>query len=149
MVNRMGAACNFFTARTDRQCRRSRHPSEHQCRHRFGLPKWHPHVADHADDDRLLDQTIRDYVRPQALPIGIDLSLTLGKAVAPRGEVADLVDADGNLKLTADRLILSSFKGARGSAVLRQIRRDSRPSSPSRATTACARRTPIPISMCT
>ena len=70
------------------------------------------------------DQTIRDYVRPQALPIGIHLSLTLGKAVAPRGEVADLVDEDGNLKLTADRLILSSFKGERGGALLRQIGRE-------------------------
>jgi len=51
------------------------------------------------------DQTVRDYVRPQALPIGVHLSLTLGKAVAPRGEVFDLVDEDGNLKLAADRLI--------------------------------------------
>ena len=70
------------------------------------------------------DQTIRDHVRPQALPVGIHLSLTLGKAVAPRGEVADLVDEDGNLKLTADRLIVSSFKGERGGALLRQIGRE-------------------------
>lgn len=70
------------------------------------------------------DQTIRDHVRPQALPIGVHLSLTLGKAVAPRGEVPDLVDEDGNLKLAADRLILSAFKGERGGAVLRQIRRE-------------------------
>lgn len=70
------------------------------------------------------DQTIRDQVRPQALPIGVHLSLTLGKAVAPRGEVADLVDEDGNLKLAADRLILSSFKGERGGALLRQIGRE-------------------------
>jgi chitin disaccharide deacetylase len=70
------------------------------------------------------DQTIRDHVRPQALPIGIHLSLTLGKAVAPRDEIPDLVDEDGNLKLTADRLILSAFKGERGGAVLRQIGRE-------------------------
>jgi predicted glycoside hydrolase/deacetylase ChbG (UPF0249 family) len=70
------------------------------------------------------DETIRDHVRPQALPIGVHLSLTLGKAVAPRGEVPDLVDPDGNLKLAADRLILSSFKGGRGGAVLRQIGRE-------------------------
>jgi predicted glycoside hydrolase/deacetylase ChbG (UPF0249 family) len=70
------------------------------------------------------DQTIRDHVRPQTLPIGIHLSLTLGKAVAPRGEVPDLVDEDGNLKLAADRLILSAFKGERGGAVLRQIGRE-------------------------
>ena len=70
------------------------------------------------------DETIRDYVRPQALPIGIHLSLTLGKAVASRGEVSDLVDDDGNLKLAADRLILSSFKGERGAAILQQIGRE-------------------------
>ncbi len=70
------------------------------------------------------EPTIRDYVRPKALPIGIHLSLTLGKAVAPRHEVPDLVDADGNLKLAADRLVLASFKGERGGAMLRQIRRE-------------------------
>ena len=70
------------------------------------------------------DQTISDHVRPQALPIGIHLSLTLGKAVAPHSDVPDLVDADGNLKLAADRLILSAFKGERGGAVLRQIGRE-------------------------
>jgi predicted glycoside hydrolase/deacetylase ChbG (UPF0249 family) len=71
-----------------------------------------------------LEQTVRDYVRPQALPIGIHLSLTLGKAVAPRQAVPDLVDADGNLKLAADRLILSGFRGERGGALLGQIRRE-------------------------
>jgi predicted glycoside hydrolase/deacetylase ChbG (UPF0249 family) len=71
-----------------------------------------------------LDETIRDFVRPQVLPIGVHLSLTLGKTVAPRGEVPDLVDEDGNLKLTADRLIVSSFKGERGGVLLRQIGRE-------------------------
>jgi chitin disaccharide deacetylase len=71
-----------------------------------------------------LQNTVRDYVRPKALPIGIHLSLTLGKAVAPHAEVPDLIDADGNLKLTADRLILAAFKGEQGSALLRQIRRE-------------------------
>lgn len=70
------------------------------------------------------EQTVRDYVRPKALPIGIHLSLTLGKAVAPRAEVPDLVDADGNLKLAAERLILATFKGRQGDALLRQIRRE-------------------------
>jgi predicted glycoside hydrolase/deacetylase ChbG (UPF0249 family) len=70
------------------------------------------------------DQTIRDYVRPLVLPIGVHLSLTLGKALAPGGEVPDLVDEDGNLKQAAHRLILSSFKGERGSAMLRQILRE-------------------------
>ena len=71
-----------------------------------------------------LEQTISDYVRPRALPIGIHLSLTLGKAVAPRDEVSDLIDADGNLKLAADRLVLASFKGEKGAVLLRQIRRE-------------------------
>lgn len=70
------------------------------------------------------DETVRDYVRPQLLPIGIHLSLTLGKAVAPPGEIPDLVDKAGNLKLAADRLIVSSFNGDRGGAVLRQIGRE-------------------------
>jgi chitin disaccharide deacetylase len=71
-----------------------------------------------------VEQTVRDYVRPKALPIGIHLSLTLGRAVAPRDEVPDLIDTDGNLKLAADRLILASFKSERGGALLRQIRRE-------------------------
>ena len=70
------------------------------------------------------EQTIRDYVRPRALPIGIHLSLTLGKAVAARSDVPDLVDEAGNLKLAADRLILASFRGDRGGGLLRQIRRE-------------------------
>lgn len=70
------------------------------------------------------DETIRDYVRPQALPIGIHLSLTLGKAVAPHSEVPDLIDESGNLKLGADRLILGSFKDESGVALLAQIRRE-------------------------
>jgi predicted glycoside hydrolase/deacetylase ChbG (UPF0249 family) len=70
------------------------------------------------------DQTVRDFVRPRALPIGIHLSLTLGAAVAPHAAVPDLVDHDGNLKLAADRLILSGFKGERGTGLLGQIRRE-------------------------
>ena len=71
-----------------------------------------------------LEQTARDYIYPQALPIGIHLSLTLGRAVAPRNEVPDLIDDDGNLKLTAGRLILASYEDERGRALLRQIRRE-------------------------
>jgi chitin disaccharide deacetylase len=70
------------------------------------------------------DQTIHDFVRPHALPIGIHLSLTLGKAIAPINEVPDLVDAEGNLKLKAAQLILAAFKGRQGDAVFRQIRRE-------------------------
>lgn len=69
-----------------------------------------------------LAQTFRDYVQPRLLPVGIHLSLTLGKAVAPHNKVADLIDADGNLKLAADRLVVASFKGEQGGALLRQIR---------------------------
>jgi predicted glycoside hydrolase/deacetylase ChbG (UPF0249 family) len=71
-----------------------------------------------------LDQTVRDCVRPQKLPIGVHLSLTLGKAVAPHDEIPDLVDDAGNLKLTADRLIFASFASDRGRALLRQIERE-------------------------
>ena len=70
------------------------------------------------------DETIRDYARPETLPIGIHLSLTQGKAVAPHEEVPDLIDEEGNLKLGAGRLILSSFKGETGRALLEQIRRE-------------------------
>src|SRR5262245_54831527 len=68
------------------------------------------------------DQTIRDFVRPALLPIGIHLSLTLGKATAPYDQVPDLVDEQGSLKLTAERLLLSSFKGSNGQRLMSQIR---------------------------
>jgi chitin disaccharide deacetylase len=70
------------------------------------------------------DQTVREFVKPAALPIGIHLSLTLGKAVAPAERVPDLVDEEGNLKLGADRLLLSSFKGPGGQNLLDQITRE-------------------------
>jgi chitin disaccharide deacetylase len=70
------------------------------------------------------DQTVRDYVRPALLPIGIHLSLTLGKAVAPRDQVPDLVDAQGHLRLTADRLLLASFRGRKGRDLVAQIGRE-------------------------
>src|SRR5262249_8533317 len=62
------------------------------------------------------------YVRPEALPIGIHLSLTLGKASAPLAKVPDLVDAQGDLKLSASRLLVSSFGGDLGRRLLAQIR---------------------------
>jgi len=70
------------------------------------------------------EHTVRDYVRPAVLPIGIHLSLTLGQAVAPHDQVPDLVDEQGNLKLTADRLVFASFKGDRGRDLLDQIGRE-------------------------
>src|SRR5262245_1064859 len=68
------------------------------------------------------EQTVRDFVRPAALPIGIHLSLTLGKAAAPLGEVPDLVDAAGNLKLSAGRLIASNL--SRTPELVAQVRRE-------------------------
>jgi chitin disaccharide deacetylase len=71
-----------------------------------------------------LDETLRDFVRPAALPIGVHLSLTLGKAAADAAEIPDLVDEEGNLKLSAARLLLSSHRDAVGHSLLRQIRRE-------------------------
>lgn len=71
-----------------------------------------------------LEETVRDFVRPKALPIGLHLSLTLGRALAPVNEVPDLVDEDGNLQLSAAKVLLRSYKSATGQAVLQQIRRE-------------------------
>jgi predicted glycoside hydrolase/deacetylase ChbG (UPF0249 family) len=71
-----------------------------------------------------LDETVRDYVRPRTLPIGIHLSLTLGRALAPASEIPDLVDDERNLKLSAASLLLNSYKTAAGQALFRQIRRE-------------------------
>ena len=54
-----------------------------------------------------LEQTVREFVRPAVLPIGIHLSLTLGKAAAPTSKVRNLVDEQGNLKLSAAWLLWS------------------------------------------
>lgn len=71
-----------------------------------------------------LERTVTEFVRPAALPIGIHLSLTLGKAVAKISEVPDLVDAEGNLRLSAGRLLLASFTGPAGQRLLRQCSRE-------------------------
>jgi predicted glycoside hydrolase/deacetylase ChbG (UPF0249 family) len=71
-----------------------------------------------------LDETVRDYVRSKALPIGIHLSLTLGRALAPANEIQDLVDGECNLKLSAASLLLRSYETAAGRALLRQIGRE-------------------------
>lgn len=71
-----------------------------------------------------LEETLRDYVRPSVMPIGIHLSLTLGKAVAPVDDVPDLVDERGYLNLTAKRLLLASFEGSTGAKLLAQIRKE-------------------------
>jgi hypothetical protein len=89
------------------------------------------------------DKTIRDYVRPRALPIGIHLSLTLGKAVAVRRDVPDLVDELGNLKRGADRLIVARSKMSWVSPCCRRSAGNLLLSLASRAITVCNRRTPI------
>ncbi len=71
-----------------------------------------------------LNETVRDYVRTEALPIGIHLSLTLGRAAAQPSEVPDLIDDDGNLKLSADKLLLASYGTSAGQRMLHQIRRE-------------------------
>jgi chitin disaccharide deacetylase len=70
------------------------------------------------------EDTLRDYVRPSALPIGIHLSLTLGKAAAPERAVPDLIDKEGNLRFSALQLLLASFAGSEGAKLLSQIRRE-------------------------
>jgi predicted glycoside hydrolase/deacetylase ChbG (UPF0249 family) len=44
--------------------------------------------------------------------------------VADPGEVPDLVDDEGNLKLSAGRLLMSSYADAAGQSLLRQVRRE-------------------------
>ncbi len=71
-----------------------------------------------------LDETVRDYVRLAELPIGIHLSLTLGRSLSPASEVPNLVDDEGNLKLSAEKILLSSYESAAGQNLLRQMRRE-------------------------
>ncbi len=71
-----------------------------------------------------LEETVRNFVQPARLPIGIHLSLTLCKAVADAGEISDLVVDQGNMKRPASRLLLSSYRDTRGQSLLRQIRRE-------------------------
>lgn len=68
-----------------------------------------------------LTETVHNFVRPAALPIGIHLSLTLGRPVAGHNQIAGLVDESGEFKLSAGRLICSSFASERGRCLLREI----------------------------
>ena len=71
-----------------------------------------------------LEETVRAVVRAGRLPVGIHLSLTLGRSVARPEDIPDLVDADGNLKLSAAKLLLlGSPEGARR-ALYDQIRKE-------------------------
>jgi predicted glycoside hydrolase/deacetylase ChbG (UPF0249 family) len=69
-----------------------------------------------------LEETVCHIVRPAALPIGIHLSLTLGKAIAPRVEIPDLIDDEGYFRFSAQQLMLRSFRGESGRKLLRQVR---------------------------
>lgn len=69
-----------------------------------------------------LDQVVSVFVKPAALPIGLHLSLTLGKAVARRELVPDLVDANGDLHLSAAHLIRLSPRTETGRRLLPQIK---------------------------
>jgi chitin disaccharide deacetylase len=68
-----------------------------------------------------LDETIKSFVRPAALPIGIHLSLTLGRAVSHADQVPNLVNENGEFKLSAVHLICRSFASDLGRQLLREI----------------------------
>jgi predicted glycoside hydrolase/deacetylase ChbG (UPF0249 family) len=61
-------------------------------------------------------------VRSGTLPVGIHLALTLGKAVAPAGEVRDLIDEAGNFSWSSRRLLMCSFTDDAGRRLAEQIR---------------------------
>ncbi len=72
-----------------------------------------------------LEETIRDVVRVSRLPVGIHLSLTLGRALTPPAEVPDLVDDDGNLtRYSAAALLQLGPPVGRRRDVYAQIRRE-------------------------
>jgi predicted glycoside hydrolase/deacetylase ChbG (UPF0249 family) len=69
-----------------------------------------------------LQQTVDEFVRPGALPIGIHLDLTMGKGAAGRRQTPRLVDEEGVLKLTAREIVAHRFAGDDGRALLDEIR---------------------------
>jgi chitin disaccharide deacetylase len=71
-----------------------------------------------------LEETIREIVRPRLLPIGLHLSLTLGRPAAPMTDVSDLVDDQGYLMHSAASLMTRSFTDDRGRHLLAQIRKE-------------------------
>jgi predicted glycoside hydrolase/deacetylase ChbG (UPF0249 family) len=70
-----------------------------------------------------LEETV-GLARSATLPIGIHLSLTLGKAVAPAGEVPDLIDEAGNFTWSSRRLLMCSFADHAGRRLAEQVRRE-------------------------
>src|SRR5579863_3246526 len=69
-----------------------------------------------------LAETIRK-VRGGTLPVGIHLSLTLGKSVAGIGEVADLAHENDDFRWSSHQLLLCKFVGKK-QALAVQIRRE-------------------------
>jgi predicted glycoside hydrolase/deacetylase ChbG (UPF0249 family) len=67
-----------------------------------------------------LDATMHD-LRAGGPPIGVHLALTLGRAAAPRRDVPDLTDEDGNFTWTAARLLTRDFTDEAGRRLLGQI----------------------------
>jgi chitin disaccharide deacetylase len=70
-----------------------------------------------------LVETIRE-IRNSSLPVGIHLSLTLGKTIAGHSNVPDLVDDNSDFNLTARRILLCSFSRDKERRTLPQIRRE-------------------------
>jgi predicted glycoside hydrolase/deacetylase ChbG (UPF0249 family) len=70
-----------------------------------------------------LDETVGQ-VRAGTLPVGIHLSLTLGKAVAGQREVPDLVDEQNDFKWSSRQLLLCPFIGQKKRRLAMQVRRE-------------------------
>jgi predicted glycoside hydrolase/deacetylase ChbG (UPF0249 family) len=69
-----------------------------------------------------VEETVRDIVRRESMPVGIHLSLTLGKAVASPAQVADLIDEEGYFRFSARQLMLARLGDGGGRTLLIQIR---------------------------
>src|SRR6185437_1321781 len=59
--------------------------------------------------------------RRRGLPVGLHFSLTLGRAAAPRREIPDLIDAAGNLRFSAAKLLLLATNAESNTGLLCQI----------------------------
>jgi predicted glycoside hydrolase/deacetylase ChbG (UPF0249 family) len=60
--------------------------------------------------------------KPLGLPVGLHLSLTLGRAAARRDEVPDLVTGDGVFRYTAPEILRRTLLGSGRARLLAQIR---------------------------
>ena len=70
------------------------------------------------------EQTVHELGRGDGPPIGIHLSLTLGKAVAGHREVPNLTDEEGDFTQSSAGLLLTRLTGENGRRLLPQIRRE-------------------------